>query len=231
LQLRRGAVARSGGVADPRLPEINNGARAGAKIGTADCRRSPPMGILLGFAPFIVFAMLNGISVDLALWAALAAAFAIAIRDFAHTQLLRVLDVGSTALFGLLAVYAGFIQPGISVQAVRLVVDGGLLTIAFVSIVVGNPFTLQYAREQVPQELWRAPFFLRTNYILAGVWVLAFAAMTAADAAATFDKHFPLALDIASGLGALTLAVIFTARYPARLRARAARSAKALARR
>ncbi|HUO94574.1 MAG TPA: hypothetical protein VMU22_16730 [Rhizomicrobium sp.] len=182
------------------------------------------MGILLGFAPFIVFALLTGLSVHLALWAALAASFVIGIRDFAQTRILRVLDMGSVALFGLLALYTGFIEDSLSVQAVRLVVDGGLMTIALVSILIGNPFTLDYAREQVPEEFWRAPLFLRTNYVVAGVWVIAFGAMTAADAAATFSTHFPVALDIAASLATLALAVVFTTRYPAYVQARAGRS-------
>jgi hypothetical protein len=183
------------------------------------------MGILLGFAPFIVFAVLTGLSIDLALWAALASSFVIGIRDFAQTRLLRVLDMGSIALFGLLALYTGFIQPSLSVPAIRLIVDGGLTTIALVSILIGNPFTLDYAREQVAEEFWQTPLFLRTNYIIAGVWVLAFGAMSAADTAATFNARFPLTLDIAASLAALALAVVFTTRYPAYVRARADRSA------
>jgi len=182
------------------------------------------MGILLGFAPFIVFALLAGLSIDLALWTALASAFVIGIRDFAHTRLLRVLDMGSVVLFGLLALYTGFIQPSLSIPAVHLIVDSGLTIIALVSIVIGNPFTLDYAREQVPQEFWHTPLFLRTNYIVAGVWVLAFGAMTAVDAAATFNARFPLTLDLAASLATLALAVVFTTRYPAYVRARAARS-------
>ena len=182
------------------------------------------MGILLGFAPFILFALLTNISVSLALWVAFAAAFAIGIRDFAHTRILRVLDVGSTILFGLLALYAGFIQPGLSVQAVRLVVDCGLLLIAATSMAIRNPFTLQYAREQTPQEFWNTPVFIRTNYIITAVWTLAFLVTTAADATATFNKKFPLSLDIGVGLAALALAVIFTARYPVLVRARVQRT-------
>jgi len=182
------------------------------------------MGILMGFAPFILFALLTNISVSLALWVAFAAAFAIGIRDFAHTRILRVLDVGSTILFGLLALYAGFIQPGLSVQAVRLVVDCGLLLIAATSMAIRNPFTLQYAREQTPQEFWNTPVFIRTNYIITAVWTLAFLVTTAADATATFNKKFPLSLDIGVGLAALALAVIFTARYPVLVRARVQRT-------
>lgn len=177
------------------------------------------MGILLGVSPFIVFALLTSLSVDLALWAAFAAAFVLSIRDFAHTRILRQIDVGSMILFGLLAIYTGFIQPSLSIQAVHLVADGGLLVIAFASLVSGHPFTLDYAREHVPQEMWQTPEFLRSNYIVAVVWTLAFAAMTVTDAMATFNRQFPATLEVAASLGALTLAVVFTARFPVPLEA------------
>ena len=154
------------------------------------------MGLLLGFAPLIVFSILTGLSVDLALWASFAVAFVLAIRDFAQTRILRSLDVGSTLLFGLLAIYTGFIQPSLSVQAVRLVVDGGFLVVCGASVLGGTPFTLAYVREQVSKELRRTRDFLRSHQIVSAAWLLAFAAMSAVDAAATFQlKKFPVTLD------------------------------------
>ena len=172
------------------------------------------MGLLLGFAPLIVFSIVTGLSVDLALWSAFAVAFVIAIRDFAQTRILRALDVGSTLLFGLLALYAGFIQPSLSVQAIRLIVDGGFLIIACRSLLAGTPFTLDYVRQQASREIRRAPDFLHSNFVVTSAWLFAFAAMSAIDAAATFNKTFPVTLDGAASLAVLTLAVIFTARYP-----------------
>jgi hypothetical protein len=178
------------------------------------------MGILLGFAPFIIFALLTGLSVDLALWAALSAAFVVAIRDFAQTRILRSLDVGSVVLFAALALYAGFIQPGISVQAVRLAVDGGLLLLVCAAMLSGDPFANIPAKGSARQDFDGARRFVRGNYIVAGVWALAFAVMTVADAAATFNRTFPLTLDVAAGLAALTAAVVFTARFPTSFPAR-----------
>lgn len=173
------------------------------------------MGILLGFAPFILFSLLTGLSVSLALWVAFAAAFAIGIRDFLHTKMLRLLDVVCLALFALLAIYSGFIQPSLPVQAVRMIADIGLLLLAIISIAMRNPFTTQYARDDAPEELWNTAAFIRANYVLATVWSVAFAVMATADAYATFNKKFPLSLDVAAGLGALALAIVFTVRYPA----------------
>lgn len=184
------------------------------------------MGILLGFSPFIVFSLLTSVSVSLALWAAFAAAFVITIRDFVQSPTLRVLDAGSMVLFGLLAVFAGFIAPGLSIQAMRLIVDSGLFTIAMTTIAIRDPFTLQYAKEQVPQEFWDTPLFLRTNYVISSVWAAAFAVMAAADATVTFNRALPLSLDVAAGLGAMGCAIIFTVRYPAWVRAHAAQLSK-----
>jgi hypothetical protein len=173
------------------------------------------MGILLGFTPFILFSLLTGLSVSLALWVAFAAAFAIGIRDFLHAKTVRLLDAVCLALFALLALYTGFVQPSLAVQAVRMIADAGLLLLAVISLAVRNPFTLQYSRDEAPEELWDTPAFVRANYILATVWSVAFAVMTAADTYATFNKRFPLSLDVAVGLAALALAIIFTVRYPA----------------
>ena len=177
------------------------------------------MGVALGFAPFVIFAVLMNVSVSFALWLAFAAAFAIGMYDFLHTRALRLLDVGGTVIFGTLALYAGFIQPSLSIEIVRLVVDAGLLLLALYSLLRREPFTLPYAREQVSQELWSAPGFVRTNYIVTAVWTAAFAVMTLADAGATFGPVIPLSLDIGIGAGALALAIAFTARYPAYVRA------------
>jgi hypothetical protein len=173
------------------------------------------MGILLGLTPFILFSLLTGLSVSLALWVAFAAAFAIGIRDFLHAKMLRQLDAVCLALFALLAIYTGFIQPSLSVPAVRMIADIGLLLLAVISIAMRNPFTAQYARDDAPEELWATTAFVRANYVLAAVWSVAFAVMAAADAYATFTKKFPFSLDVAAGLGALALAIVFTMRHPA----------------
>ena len=143
-----------------------------------------------------------------------------AIRDFLHEKLVRFLDAGSVALFGLLALYAGFVEPGLTVEMTRLIVDAGFLALALVSIVLRNPLTLQYAREQAPREQWQTRGFLVTNYALTAFWAVAFGFMSAADALTNFHKDLPPAFEAAISLIVLIVAVGFTARYPAHLRRR-----------
>ncbi|HXC55775.1 MAG TPA: hypothetical protein VNU97_10805 [Rhizomicrobium sp.] len=181
------------------------------------------MNLVLGFVPFILFDVLMRQSVDMALWIAFAAAFTLGMRSFLDTRVLKTLDAGNTALFGLLALYKGFIQPSLSFGTVLLAVDGSLLAIVLGSLLLHEPFTLQYAREQVAPEQWTSRIFLRTNYVVTGVWVAALALMTGADAAATLASEISVTAAVVAGLAALAAALTFSLRYPAYLRGRAGR--------
>lgn len=175
------------------------------------------MGILLGFVPFIVFALFTGVSVSLALWLAFAAAFAIGIRDFLHAKMIRMLDITCLMLFAMLALYTGFIQPSLPVQAVRMIADIVLLLLALISMARRIPFTEQYVRDEMPERFWGTPQFVRATYVLSAVWAAAFLVMAVADGLTTFAHHLSFSLDVAIGLAALALAIGFTVRYPSHL--------------
>jgi hypothetical protein len=182
-----------------------------------------PLAIILGFIPAAIFTLLASISLDLALWAGLSAAFVVSIRDFAQEPILRLLDMGSLVLFGLTALYAGFIHPAITIQLTRFVIDAGFFALALLSILVRNPLTLQYAREQVSNEVWKSRPFVLTNYGLTALWMLCFAVMATADAFADMHKNLPASLDAALCLIVVVAALVVTARYPNWLRGHAAR--------
>lgn len=191
-------------------------------LSLARARATPAFASLLGFAPFALFALLTRLSVDLALWVAFATAFAIGVRGFLETRTLRMLDAGSAAVFGFLALFGGFIEPGLEASAYRLIVDASLLAIAIASFVAGQPITLHYAWRPIGDETRRSRRFVRANYLITAVWVAAFALMAFADGAATFDPEIPVTVAVAAGLATLAGALVFTWRYTARAMARAA---------
>jgi hypothetical protein len=179
------------------------------------------MSILLGLSPFIVFFVLMRLVSPLA---GLAAAFALSVllgfRQWRRGESVKVLEVGSLALFGVLLLYTLIAAPEWTVATVRLAVDGGLLVIVLVSLAIGMPFTLQYARESVPKEFWTAPLFITTNQRITAAWAAAFAVMTAADAAAHYVEAIPLWIDVAASIAAFVGAVWFTRWYAALVRRR-----------
>jgi hypothetical protein len=173
------------------------------------------MNLVVGFAPFILFAILSRLSVDLALWVAFAAAFVVTIRDFVESPTLRLLDVGSFALFAGLALVRGFLDPNLSLAAVRFIAELGLLLILAVPLLLKRPFSVAYARLDPKEAGWPPALFLKVNYMVSGVWVGAFAAMAAADGAITFDPRLPIYAGMAVNVLALAAAITFTLRYPA----------------
>jgi hypothetical protein len=158
------------------------------------------MGILLGFAPFIVFALLSRfVPASVSLWASAAVSAAL-------------------VLFALLGLYTSFTHRAWDVPTVRSVIDGGLLLIILQSLLVRRPFTLQYAREQVPAAAQSSATFVRTNYIITAVWALAMAIIVIADLAMHFVTRLPVQVESVAIVGALCSAFWFTKWYPEQIR-------------
>ncbi len=168
------------------------------------------MAVLLGFAPLIVFYVFVQISVNLALWLAFATAFTLGIRDFIETGTPRVLDAAFATCLGLLAVYNGFIEPGMTISWVGLMLKLSLLGVVLWSLAQREPFTLPYLRTEVFAAQWDTPAFLRVNYILAWVWTGALAIMAGADAVTIFFHTISAFWLAVAGLVAFLTALIFT---------------------
>lgn len=180
------------------------------------------MSMLLGFAPFIVFALFdNLLGVVPALCAAAFISAVFFVRDWlSPKRTLKLLEVGTLLLFGGLALYAVATHTEWSLLGVRLRVDAGLLIVVLLSMAIRQPFTLQYAREQVPPEVWKHPAFMKTNNVLTAVWAAAFGLMVLADVAMIYVPSVPLWVGVAVTVIAILGAIRFTLWYPKRVRAR-----------
>ena len=178
------------------------------------------LGILLAFAPFLGFALIDRLSGPTeGLIAGAVVSAALLLRDLIQGRTAKVLEIGTAILFGGLALYALLGRPSWSVVGVRLVVDAGLLLIVLASLVMRRPFTLQYARERVAPELWGEPEFVRTNHVITAVWALAFAVMVVAELVLLYVPDIPPRAGIVAIVLALVGAVKFTGWYPERRRA------------
>jgi len=135
---------------------------------------------------------------------------------------LRLLDGVSLALFGILALWRGFVAPELSLSAVRTIVDAGLCLAIFISLLRRRPFSLEYANRDSKGHHWPPPVFLRVNRMISLVWGLTFAVMALADGAVTFLSA-SFYLGIAVNVATLCFAITFTLRYPALAAERQAR--------
>jgi hypothetical protein len=184
------------------------------------------LGVLLGFAPWIVFMVVSGPSTWL--WAALAAllvALVLAVPKWLRTREIGVLEAAGIAFFGVLCVLALVLDP-VDLQWVedraQLLSSLVLAAVAGGSLAVRRPFTEYYARQEVPRERWSSPLFKRINVVITAVWAVTFLLIALCDlvtlvapgSGAVFNWVLPVLV-----LGA---AVVFTMRYPERARRTAA---------
>jgi len=179
------------------------------------------VGYLLGFLPWIVFAVVSSFAWQ---WAALLAwtisvYFVVKNRRAGVRADAQILDFGAIAYFGALAVVA-FADANSPLQAYESGLSSAWLAlIAAVSLLVRRPFTLGIAKHRTAPEIWRTPAFHHTSTVLTSVWAAGFA----------FSAIGTLACE-ATGTGvwlrvviqALALAVpaTFTHRYVKAVRAR-----------
>ncbi|MEE1800459.1 hypothetical protein PUR57_17585 [Streptomyces sp. JV176] len=185
---------------------------------------------VIGLLPWIIFAVVVGpgrfeLGVGLSLACALAVVAAGRIwRPHSSWKLLELCDV---VFFAVLAVVGALAADGTSRWLETYageIANIALVLIAFGSMAFRAPFTLPYAREQVPRSRWDSPLFLRTNYVVTGVWGAAFLVGAVAGGYADLVQHAPD--NIWTGwiiqIAAIVAALRFTRWYPARVRARAA---------
>ncbi len=179
------------------------------------------MAILVGFAPFLVFAVLSRfVTAGVSLWAAAAVSATLVLREKIRGRSMKILEAGTFLLFALLGLYTALTRGSWDIPTVRSVVDGGLLFIILLSLIIRRPFTLQYAREQVPPAVQNSPTFLKTNYIITTVWALAMAVIVVADLAMHFVTGLPLQVEVAAIVLALGGAFWFSKWYPQQLHKR-----------
>jgi hypothetical protein len=204
---------------------ISSPSEKGQPVEVRFFHESMNMGILLAFAPFIVFAVVDQLigSTEGLLAGAVVSAALLARDWLSPDRKPKILEIGTTVLFCGLAVHAFIVHPDWTIIGVRLRVDAGLLIIVLITMAVGRPFTLQYAREQVAPELWTSPEFVRTNYVITAVWALAFTVLVLAELTLLYLPDVPPRVGILATIAALVGAVKFTSWYPARRKAAAGR--------
>ena len=114
----------------------------------------------------------------------------------------------------LLAAYATFLAPSARFPVYSSVVVWVLYaTVTWLSILLGVPFSLQYARESAPPELWHRPEFLRANVIISVVWGIAFATNIVLVILALNPRNKPLLIGVIAPFLIMGATSLFTSLY------------------
>ena len=123
--------------------------------------------LIIAFLPWILFGLLSHRYPMAALVVALAIT---AVQVLAHRRHPKILELVSFCFFAFDFMALYFLHWAAVGQHQGLMVHLILATTAWGSLLVGNPFTLQYAREMVPPERWHLRSFIRVNQWITAVW-------------------------------------------------------------
>lgn len=191
---------------------------AGAALGSA-------VAFVVGFLPWIVYWILVGnASFVVAVSVALALAVVVNLVALVRRRPLMVLEVGSAISFAVFLVLALTLPDATLERWIQPLGNAGLFAVVVVSVLIGRPFTEQYARQSTPPELWDEPGFVYVCRLLAWVWVGVMAFMAAVAAIPPLVDGDATVRDDGDALSvvcywvlpfvALGLGMLFTSRFP-----------------
>jgi hypothetical protein len=174
------------------------------------------MKFVLGFAPWIAWWVLaaNDTYLEAAL-VALGTCVVLMAWDATHGHRPKVLDWASAGWFAVVALLATTAETRTLDDYAAALSNLALAVIILVTIVVGRPFTEEYAREDVSREYWDSPTFKATTRTIAWVWFAALLVGAASSAVPT--DHGSTAEAITQWgvpIVAVVLAIKFSAWWP-----------------
>ncbi|MBR0874508.1 hypothetical protein JQ633_29415 [Bradyrhizobium tropiciagri] len=173
------------------------------------------MTIFLILAPYGAFATLMLVtSATVSLLAAALICLGVIALDVARGRSIKILGVGSVIVFAAIGLYLTFVDATLGTIAVKIAVDAGILAVSLGSILVGRPFTRQYALEEVDAETAKLPGFTKANYLITWAWVGAVLLMMIGNLAVYYVPSMPLWTGLLVAFAARNAAVYFTRWYP-----------------
>lgn len=185
---------------------------------------------LVGLSPWIVYTLIEGGGrLEESSAIAFGVALAVVLVGMLRGSKPKLLEWTDVLFFAALAIFVAVAGDDTHAWLERWsgeVANVALVVIALGSIALRQPFTLAYAKESAPREMWDNPTFLRTNYLITWAWAVAFLI----EAASGFFGD--LVLDNSNNLWTgwiiqtfpLIIAAQFTIWYPSRVRALARRA-------
>lgn len=141
------------------------------------------MGVLYGFAPWIVYWVLVG-NVPFAVAASVALVIAILVSVLGGLTKApgRILQIGAVATFAVLTVLAFSTDRAFLERWAQPLSNAGMLVVALTGMLIGRPFVREFAEVGQPPEVIQSDLFARITTRLDWIWIAVFGGMTLSSA-------------------------------------------------
>jgi hypothetical protein len=141
------------------------------------------VGIIFGFAPWIVYWVLVG---NVPFHTAVLVALAVAVAAFVAARMAgspgRTLEIGAVATFLILTALTFTVSSEFMEQWMQPLSNAGIFVVALVSALIGRPFVRDFAVVGQPKEVIESEPFARITSMLTWIWIAAFGGMTVSSA-------------------------------------------------
>lgn len=149
------------------------------------------MSYLIGFLPWIAFGFLsasNDPSRDQLLLASVVGAVLAVITTIpaAKKHMIGSIEIGGLIFFPIMIVLSLTMSPLTVDKWSSAMISIGLAIAVGVGIAMGRPFTLMYAKAEVPEVLWTNPYFIASNMRMSTGWFLGFIGIAISSCIAAF---------------------------------------------
>ncbi len=170
--------------------------------------------MIIGFMPWILFGVLAH---QYPIIAMLTALIASAILFVVNIRRIKIIEVVGLVFFFLLTMLLLVFRLKFLAPHIGLMVHTVLALTAWGSLLLGTPFTIQYAKETVDEKYWQTPLFKKVNQLITATWGVDFVLQ-----AIIFELNAFSRWEYWGWISAtLTIAtVIFTLKFPAWYRKR-----------
>lgn len=128
--------------------------------------------LLLGFMPWLLFLFISGhslLSLERAIIICLIASLALGFGDLKRGY---ILQWGSLLFFAVCALLVNVLSVVWVAEQMDLLANVTLAGIVWLTILIGRPFALQYARRDLPKEQWNDKKFIQGCRFISIVWAI-----------------------------------------------------------
>lgn len=141
------------------------------------------MGIVIGFAPWIIYWVLVGnVPFEAAVLVALVVAIATYVIGRINSSPGLFLETGAVATFLVLTVLTFTLDQQFMERWLQPLSNAGIFVVALVSVLINKPFVREFAAAGLPPDVVKTDLFDQITTRLTWIWVAAFAGMTVSSA-------------------------------------------------
>ena len=176
--------------------------------------------IIQSFLPWILYFILIGPSQQQLTTAIIVATAVFLFFGFRELRKGFILSWGSLFFFVFMFIAIVIIKNTWVAGHAWIFSNGTLALIAWISLFIGQPFTLQYAKEMVLADRWQHPIFIRINQILTAMWGSIFLFSVGVHVLRIYYPAWPSWLYEVLSDGATVMGVWFTTWFPSWYRKR-----------